>query len=113
VKPAHPKSVAHIDNLAFDHVSFQHLTAKGKALSNISFGVKLGETIAFVGPSGSGKTTLVKLLVGLYPPLAGEIRSTTASPVMKSTSMSCASKSASSLRTPSYSPAPSAKTCAS
>ncbi|GAB3857494.1 ABC transporter ATP-binding protein [Hymenobacter terrigena] len=74
VKPAHPKSVAHIDNLAFDHVSFQHLTAKGKALTNISFGVKLGETIAFVGPSGSGKTTLVKLLVGLYPPLAGEIR---------------------------------------
>ncbi|MDQ2795287.1 MAG: ABC transporter ATP-binding protein/permease [Bacteroidota bacterium] len=74
VKPLHPKSVAHIDNLAFDHVSFQHLTAKGKALSNISFGVKLGETIAFVGPSGSGKTTLVKLLVGLYPPLSGEIR---------------------------------------
>ena len=74
VKPLHPQSVAHIENLAFDHVSFQHLTAKGKALSNISFGVKLGETIAFVGPSGSGKTTLVKLLVGLYPPLSGEIR---------------------------------------
>ena len=74
VKPLHPKSVAHIDNLAFDHVSFQHLTAKGQALTNISFGVKLGETIAFVGPSGSGKTTLVKLLVGLYPPLAGQIR---------------------------------------
>lgn len=74
VKPLHPKSVAHIENLAFDHVSFQHLTAKGQALTNISFGVKLGETIAFVGPSGSGKTTLVKLLVGLYPPLAGEIR---------------------------------------
>ncbi|MET4076195.1 ABC transporter ATP-binding protein [Hymenobacter sp. UYCo722] len=74
VKPLHPQSVAHIENLAFEHVSFQHLTAKGKALSNISFGVKLGETIAFVGPSGSGKTTLVKLLVGLYPPLSGEIR---------------------------------------
>ena len=74
VKPLHPRSVAHISALAFDHVSFQHLTAKGQALSNISFGVKLGETIAFVGPSGSGKTTLVKLLVGLYPPLSGEIR---------------------------------------
>ena len=74
VKPLHPQSVAHIENLAFEHVSFQHLTAKGQALSNISFGVKLGETIAFVGPSGSGKTTLVKLLVGLYPPLSGEIR---------------------------------------
>lgn len=74
VKPAHPKSVAHIDNLAFDQVSFKHLTANAPALSSISFTTKLGETIAFVGPSGSGKTTLVKLLVGLYPPLSGQIR---------------------------------------
>lgn len=74
VKPAQPKSVAHIDNLAFDHVTFKHLTANNNALTNISFTTKLGETIAFVGPSGSGKTTLVKLLVGLYPPLAGQIR---------------------------------------
>ncbi|MFD2720718.1 ABC transporter ATP-binding protein [Hymenobacter monticola] len=74
VKPAQPKSVAHIDNLAFDHVNFKHLTANNQALTNITFTTKLGETIAFVGPSGSGKTTLVKLLVGLYPPLAGQIR---------------------------------------
>jgi ATP-binding cassette subfamily B protein len=73
VKPAQPKSVAHIENLAFEHVTFKHLTASGAALSDISFSTKLGETIAFVGPSGSGKTTLVKLLVGLYPPLSGQI----------------------------------------
>ncbi|TGE06165.1 ABC transporter ATP-binding protein [Hymenobacter fodinae] len=73
VKPAQPKSVAHIENLAFEHVTFKHLTAAGAALSDISFSTKLGETIAFVGPSGSGKTTLVKLLVGLYPPLSGQI----------------------------------------
>ncbi|GAB3634881.1 ABC transporter ATP-binding protein [Hymenobacter arcticus] len=73
VKPAHPKAVNRIETLAFDHVTFKHLTAPVPALSDISFGAKLGETIAFVGPSGSGKTTLVKLLVGLYPPLAGEI----------------------------------------
>jgi len=73
VKPAHPRSVAHIESLAFDHVSFKHLTANNQALSNISFTTGLGQTIAFVGPSGSGKTTLVKLLVGLYPPLAGQI----------------------------------------
>jgi ATP-binding cassette subfamily B protein len=35
--------------------------------------VQKGETIAFVGPSGSGKTTLVKLLVGLYNPIQGEV----------------------------------------
>jgi ATP-binding cassette subfamily B protein len=73
VKPAQPKSVAHIENLAFEQVSFKHLTANAPALANISFTTQLGETIAFVGPSGSGKTTLVKLLVGLYPPLSGQI----------------------------------------
>ncbi len=73
VKPAHPVDIARIETLAFDHVTFKHLTAPAPALAGISFGAKLGETIAFVGPSGSGKTTLVKLLVGLYPPLSGEI----------------------------------------
>jgi ATP-binding cassette subfamily B protein len=43
-------------------------------LDGISFSAPLGQTIAFVGPSGSGKTTLVKLLVGLYRPLSGDIR---------------------------------------
>ncbi|GAB3809417.1 ABC transporter ATP-binding protein [Spirosoma humi] len=72
-KPAHPKPINKIQTLAFDGVRFKHLTANAPALDGISFTAKLGETIAFVGPSGSGKTTLVKLLVGLYPPLAGKI----------------------------------------
>ena len=46
---------------------------KFRVLDDISFEVKLGETIAFVGPSGSGKTTLMKLLVGLYRPQKGNI----------------------------------------
>jgi ATP-binding cassette subfamily B protein len=54
-------------------VKFKHQTAQLPALTNISFDVKTGETIAFVGPSGSGKTTLVKLLVGLYRPEEGSI----------------------------------------
>ncbi|MDO7875717.1 ABC transporter ATP-binding protein [Hymenobacter sp. ASUV-10] len=73
VKPAHPQPVEKIETLAFDDVRFKHLSADTPALDGISFGTRLGETIAFVGPSGSGKTTLVKLLVGLYPPLAGRI----------------------------------------
>lgn len=72
-KPLHPVAVKGIQTLVFDKVSFKHQTASNKALDNISFDVKTGETIAFVGPSGSGKTTLVKLLVGLYQAKEGEI----------------------------------------
>lgn len=73
VMPENPVQINKIDTLTFEHVGFKHLTATTKALDNISFSVKTGETIAFVGPSGSGKTTLVKLLVGLYSPQEGEI----------------------------------------
>jgi ATP-binding cassette subfamily B protein len=59
--------------LEFRDVSFTHQTASTPALSNISFTVERGDTVAFVGPSGAGKTTLVKLLVGLYPPKQGQI----------------------------------------
>jgi len=73
VQPAHPQGVGEIRTLAFEGVRFKHLTAETPALDGISFTAKVGETVAFVGPSGSGKTTLVKLLVGLYKPLRGQI----------------------------------------
>jgi ATP-binding cassette subfamily B protein len=72
-KPAAPVPLADIEHLEFRNVGFMHQTASTPALSEISFDVKRGETIAFVGPSGAGKTTLVKLLVGLYAPRQGEI----------------------------------------
>src|SRR5690606_7887427 len=62
-----------VKHLEFKDVSFKHASAPVHALSEISFQVNKGETVAFVGPSGSGKSTLVKLLVGLYSPLAGSI----------------------------------------
>ncbi len=73
VKPANPAAMGFIERLRFDNVSFRHKTAQYDALTNIYFEVEKGETIAFVGPSGSGKSTLVKLLVGLYSPLNGDI----------------------------------------
>ena len=72
-KPDNPVPVDELNTLEFRNVSFTHQTASTPALSDISFSVDRGDTIAFVGPSGSGKTTLVKLLVGLYPPKQGEI----------------------------------------
>lgn len=72
-EPAYPKPLGNIETLAFKNVIFQHQTAPQRAIDDISFDVKVGETIAFVGPSGSGKSTLMKLLVGLYRPQEGKI----------------------------------------
>jgi len=72
-EPAHPSPLGSIKELAFKSVAFQHKSATHKAINNISFDVKVGETIAFVGPSGSGKSTLMKLLVGLYRPKEGNV----------------------------------------
>ncbi len=72
-KPLKPTSVGGIEELEFRNISFKHKSAQFKALDDISFDVKKGETIAFVGPSGAGKSTLVKLLVGLYRPQEGGI----------------------------------------
>jgi len=72
-KPEKPVLIDKVSKLTFDNVTFKHLTANRNALNHISFETASGETIAFVGPSGSGKTTLVKLLVGLYQPLEGDI----------------------------------------
>jgi len=70
---ANPKHLGAVETLGFQNVSFKHQTVAHKAIDNISFAAKTGETIAFVGPSGSGKTTLMKLLVGLYRPQEGKI----------------------------------------
>ena len=72
-EPANPEALQEVDELQFQQVGFKHRTARHKAINNISFSVKKGDTIAFVGPSGSGKTTLMKLLVGLYRPQEGKI----------------------------------------
>lgn len=73
IKPSNPINIKGVEKLEFLNVSFKHQSATNNALDGISFEANKGETIAFVGPSGSGKTTLVKLLVGLYQPLDGQI----------------------------------------
>ncbi len=73
-KPLFPKPLGNVATLEFEHVTFEHRTANRPAVSDVSFSMERGETVAFVGPSGAGKTTLVKLLVGLYQPQQGTIR---------------------------------------
>ena len=45
-----------------------------KAVEDISFEVKEGETIAFIGPNGAGKSTTIKMLTGILYPTNGNIK---------------------------------------
>src|SRR3954452_9932738 len=56
----------------FDSVSFSY--GDEPALSDVSFAVEPGETVALVGASGAGKSTVAKLLLRFYDPGSGAIR---------------------------------------
>lgn len=72
-RPEDSIELGKLESLRFRHIIFRHKTAGYNAIDDISFQVQIGQTIAFAGPSGSGKSTLVKLLVGLYTPVSGDI----------------------------------------
>lgn len=59
--------------ITFDHVYFQYEEGK-EVLSDISFNVKKGQTIAILGPTGSGKSSLMHLLHRLYEYHKGSIK---------------------------------------
>ena len=45
-----------------------------RALSDVSFAVRRGETLAICGDNGAGKSTLIKIVSGAQPPSTGTIR---------------------------------------
>ena len=57
----------------FKNVSFRYPHASEDELSNISFRVEKGETLAVIGATGSGKTTLVSLIPRFYDATEGEV----------------------------------------
>jgi ATP-binding cassette subfamily B protein len=59
--------------IRFENVAFAYPGAEKNALTDLSFTVKAGETLAVVGRNGAGKTTLFKLICRLYDPSAGRI----------------------------------------
>jgi len=61
-------------------VTFRYPGATSDAISQISFVVEKGTSLAVVGPSGAGKTTLIDLMLGILEPDSGEIEISAKSP---------------------------------
>ena len=52
---------------------FRKRVADIKAVDDISFFIRRGETLGLVGESGSGKTTVARCILQLYEPTAGDV----------------------------------------
>jgi ATP-binding cassette subfamily B protein len=64
-----------VKQLKVENLTFQYEGSKSpKVLDGISLVIPENSVTAIVGPSGSGKTTLIKLLLGFYQPVDGNIR---------------------------------------
>ena len=59
--------------LNFNNVSFSYSEKDKGVISNVSFSIKKGQSLAVVGHSGSGKSTLINLLPRFYDYQSGEI----------------------------------------
>ena len=62
-----------VGTIKFNNVSFKYPDGEEDMLTDISFEVKKGETVAFIGSTGSGKTTLVNLIPRFYDVTEGEV----------------------------------------
>lgn len=68
------ENVELLGNVRFQNVTFQYdAQASSPTLSNVSFEVKSGQSVALIGQTGAGKTTIMQLLTGLYEKTDGKI----------------------------------------
>jgi ATP-binding cassette subfamily C protein CydCD len=72
--PLEPPASRAGSSLEFDRVRFAYPGRSTPALSDVSFKVAAGTTVALVGPSGAGKTTVANLLLRFWDPGQGTVR---------------------------------------
>ncbi|WP_413295533.1 ABC transporter ATP-binding protein [Synechococcus sp. MIT S9452] len=62
-----------LNSIELTSVSLQYNDNADFALSDVSFRIHAGQTVALVGPSGAGKSSIADLLIGLYEPTFGQL----------------------------------------
>ena len=62
-----------VGTIKFNNVSFKYPDGEEDMLTDISFEVNKGETVAFIGSTGSGKSTLINLIPRFYDVTKGEV----------------------------------------
>ncbi|MNF26973.1 putative multidrug resistance ABC transporter ATP-binding/permease protein YheI [compost metagenome] len=73
IKNKNPEHSVIEGTIAFKNVSYTYEDTNIKAIQNISFTVKKGETLAILGKTGAGKSTILSLISRLYDVTDGEI----------------------------------------
>ena len=63
-----------VPSVEVDSISYKYPSANSKVLSDLSFQIQPGQSLAIVGPSGAGKSTLTDILLGIFSPDTGEIK---------------------------------------
>ena len=69
----HPVEFKEKGTIEFKNVGFAYPGSDKEAVSNISFKVNQGETIAFIGATGSGKTTIINMIPRMADCTSGEV----------------------------------------
>jgi len=72
--PASPAELAEVKGeIEFRNVAFRYPGTEREVLTDISFRIPAGATVALVGPTGSGKSTVIALVARLYDPTEGQV----------------------------------------
>ena len=65
--------MALVPSLEVRGLRYRYAEQEPYVLDGVDFKIEAGESVAIVGPSGGGKTTLINVMLGILPPVEGEV----------------------------------------